>query len=105
MASEIVATANGIAWVQQKGDSLAPTIKPGEWIEIDPRVTWFTGPGIYLTAWKHFDPTPCHPKQIPQLRRLDFINGVLHSVPDNPLYPAFAVAIDGLLIGGKVAQP
>ncbi len=33
MASEIVATANGIAWVQQKGDSLAPTIKPGEWIE------------------------------------------------------------------------
>ena len=90
------------AFIQHRGDTLSPTIKPGQWVEIDPNTNVFTGPGVYLTAWSHFKPQPHYPRQIPQLRRLDYIDGVLHSVPDNPLYPPFKVDVGDVLFGGKV---
>lgn len=96
--------ALGTAYVQQKGDSLAPRIQPGEWVEIDPNVTAFNGPGIYLTDWADFEPAPNYPRRVPQLRNLDYIGGVLHSVGLNPHYPAFALDISAVLIGGKVVD-
>lgn len=103
MANEMVAPKNhGTAWAIMKGDSMSPTIERGEWVEIDPSVTKFQGPGIYLTDFAEFEPKPCHPHLVPQFRRLAYINGELHSVSDNPSYPPFKVNIEDLLIGGKV---
>ena len=81
---------------------MAPTIAPGQWVEVDPNVIAFEGPGVYLTAWRSFTPQPWYPRQVPQIRRLDYIDGVLHSVSDNPNYPPFEVSVDGVIIGGKV---
>lgn len=91
-----------LAYIQHRGDSLGPTIKAGQWVGVDPGVTRYVGPGIYLTAWKEFRPTSHYPRQVPQLRRLDYIDGELHSVSDNPFYPPFKVDIGNVLIGGKV---
>lgn len=89
------------AYVQHRGDALAPTIAPRQWVEVDPNVTAFDGPGIYLTAWKNFTPQPHYPQQVPQLRRLDYIDGVLHSIPDNPVVPPVKFDLATALIGGK----
>jgi len=113
MASEMVTThgsggmttpAIGPAYVQQKGDPLSPKIQPGQWVEIDPNVTAFNGPGIYLTDWVSFEPSRLCPRRVPQLRNLDYIGGVLHSVALNPSYPPFAVDLSDVLIGGKVVD-
>ena len=113
MASEMVTASSGRgmampvigpAYVQQKGDSLAPKIQPGQWVEIDPNVTAFNGPGIYLTDWSDFKPKPHCPRRVPQLRNLDYIDGALHSVPANSWYPPFKVALSDLLIGGKAVE-
>ncbi|MBE2211186.1 MAG: S24 family peptidase [Xanthomonadaceae bacterium] len=104
MATSISDPTYAHAWIQQRGDSLSPTIEPGDWVEVDPNVTTFVGPGIYLTAWNDFEPKPHHPKQFPQLRRLAFIDGELHSAADNPFYPPFKVKAADLLIGGKVVE-
>lgn len=91
------------AYVQQRGDALSPTISRDQWVQIDPNVTIFDGPGIYLTAWKDFIPTSYHPEQVAQLRRLDYIDGVLHSVHDNPMMPPFKINLADILIGGKAS--
>ncbi|MCD7097186.1 hypothetical protein [Stenotrophomonas sp. MMGLT7] len=101
MTTDMTMPASGNAFVQQKGDSHSPVIQPGEWVEIDPDVTMFNGSGVYLTDWKHFEPRPNYPRRCPQLRRLAYIDGELHSVPYNPVIPSFKVNVDDLLIGGK----
>lgn len=104
MATDITIPATGPAYVQQKGDSLAPKIQPGQWVEVDPNVTTFTGPGIYLTDWVDFEPQPFYPHRVPQLRNLDYIDGVLHSVSLNSAYPPFKVDITTMLFGGKAVS-
>lgn len=104
MTASDMRTAHGMAWVQHRGDSLAPVISPGEWVQIDANVTAFSGPGIYLTAWKDFQPKPHHPVQVPQLRHLDYIDGVLHSVSPNPVIPPIQMDVTTMQIGGKVVE-
>lgn len=101
MNTAIAAAKSANAWFQQKGDSMSPTIRDREWVEVDPNITRFEGPGIYVTDWKNFVPTSFYPRRVPALRRLDYIDGELHSVNDNPVVPAFKVKLDDLLIGGK----
>lgn len=96
-----MAVRSGTGWVQMKGDSMCPTIEPGAWVEVDPSVTAFAGPGIYLTAFSRFTPSRLCPRPVPQLRRLGYVDGELHSISDNSHYPPFKVDIDDLLIGGK----
>lgn len=101
MATKSVATTRGKTWAQMKGCSMSPTIESDEAVEVDTTVTWFDGPGIYLTAWRNFEPSAVYPRQVPAFRRLDYIDGELHSIPDNPLFPPFKVNVEDLLIGGK----
>lgn len=93
MATQSLATKHQIGWVQMKGDSMQPTINPGEWAEVDPNVTTFNGDGIYLV-----DTGNCA-----QIKRLKMRKGRLIVVSDNPFYPPWE-ARDGLAIGGKVVE-
>lgn len=95
-------TAHENAWVQVRGGSMAPTIQPGEWVEVDPNVTGFTGPGVYVTAWRNWTPSRLVPRQVIEVRRLDYIGGELHSTSDNPHLPSFKVDMEELVIGGKL---
>lgn len=108
MASESVANLahpkQPNARIQQRSDSMEPTIELGDWVDIDPNVTAYAGPGMYLTAWRNFEPKPHYPRQVPQLRRLALVGGDLHVTFDNPVYPSFKVNAANVLIGGKVLE-
>lgn len=95
IGTPIANRSKNIAFYAQKGISMAPTINCGELVAIDTAVTMFNGPGIYLTAFRDNAIGP------PQIRRLDYLHGELHSISDNKMFPPFPVSLDMLLIGGK----
>ena len=87
-------------YVRMSGPSMSPTIRPGEWVAIDPDVTQFAGEGIYLVAFERPGSVP-----VPQMKRLKVVEGMLMVVSDDALYPPFPAG-DGLVIGGKmIGQP
>lgn len=81
-------------YFRMSGAAMVPTIRPGEWVAIDPNVTRFAGEGIYLVA---FD----GPRPVPQLKRLKVVDGVLMVLSDDPTFPPFPAG-EKLVVGGKM---
>ncbi|RWA38958.1 phage repressor protein C [Xylella fastidiosa subsp. fastidiosa] len=76
--------------VTGKGDSMAPTIAPGEVVLVDTGTHTFEGDGLYLVNVGHGH----------QIKRLQD-RGRLFVVSDNHLMPSFEFPEEGI-IGGKV---
>lgn len=77
--------------VTGRGDSMTPTIQPGESLLVDTGVTAFDGDGIYLINAGNGH----------QVKRLQDRGDAIHVVSDNAAYPAFPLP-RGALVGGKV---
>lgn len=77
--------------VTGRGDSMAPTILPGDVVLVDTGCDAFDGDGIYLVNSGHGQ----------QIKRLQDRAGSVYVVSDNPAYAPFPTT-DATTIGGKV---
>lgn len=76
-----------------RGDSMIPTIQPGEALIVDTGVTTYDGDGLYLINLGHGQ----------QVKRLidHGAEAGIHVHSDNPAYPAIRLP-EGAVVGGKV---
>jgi phage repressor protein C with HTH and peptisase S24 domain len=77
--------------VSGRGDSMRPTIMPGDTVLVDMGCDSFDGDGLYLVNSGHGQ----------QIKRLQDRGGTIHVVSDNAIYAAVPVN-DRTAIGGKV---
>lgn len=77
--------------VTGRGDSMIPTIMPGDVVLVDTGCTAFDGDGLYLVNSGHGQ----------QIKRLHDRGGIVHVVSDNTVYTPEPVN-DRTVIGGKV---
>lgn len=77
--------------VTGRGDSMLPTIKPGDVVLVDTGCDVFDGDGLYLINTGHGQ----------QIKRLQDRGAVVYVVSDNPAYESFP-APDETTIGGKI---
>ena len=83
--------AGRLKLITGRGDSMMPTIHPGDVVVVDTGCTSFDGDGIYLVNSGHGQ----------QIKRLQDKGGIVHVVSDNTLYTPVPVN-DRTQIGGKV---
>lgn len=77
--------------VTGRGDSMIPTIMPGDVVLVDTGCAWFDGDGLYLVNSGNGQ----------QIKRLHDKGGVIHVVSDNAIYTPEPVN-ERTVIGGKV---
>lgn len=77
--------------VTGRGDSMLPTIKPGDVVLVDTGCDVFDGDGLYLINTGHGQ----------QIKRLQDRGAAVYVVSDNPAYESFP-APDETTIGGKI---
>lgn len=77
--------------VTGRGDSMLPTIQPGEALMVDTGVTSYDNDGVYLVNLGNGQ----------QVKRLVDHGDSVHVHSDNPAYPSFPLP-RGAIVGGKV---
>ena len=84
-----------LAQMEMTGDSMAPTIKHGDILYIDPETNYFDGDNVYVIDHGNG----------PEVRRLQYMfgqNGGLTLICDNKAYPARRIEFSALKILGLV---
>lgn len=94
--SELQCNPDNLAIIRVRGDSMAPTIKPGEMVVIDKTVNTIISDGLYVMRMTG---------DVVVVKRVQTLPKSLNIISDNKAYPPYQVGFDdieGLAVIGRV---